>query len=328
MRKYIICAVSLLIAITVSTACGNAKPLNESEIEKIIPNNITEGMNIVDLAIDKRQTNGKEDTVYVIIDMENSEVHKTAYYTLAINYYDQGGWILDKSNKYQDPTYYPLTPPSESLAFNVLNTSLSYNDYTVSLVSSDTDNFATGRTSFVFDVRKENGFLVNAGDIRVGCDFSESGGQWKASIKNENIVQKWNFEAILGIWTASWDDPPASAGYDMTFTINILEATDAQIRANGRATRGAVRGLGDFDIQFDDNFPCTATYMGAIEELSFRVASVNFGWGVYDNYNLDVVIRPESIILYYNNIRGSFGDKLSYPPVPIHHEVVLEKTGN
>ena len=59
-------------------------------------------MQVSTLTIEKRQTGGKTDVAYCVINLKNDFYQCTKYITLYYNYYDKGGWILDNWSPYQD----------------------------------------------------------------------------------------------------------------------------------------------------------------------------------------------------------------------------------
>ncbi len=189
-----------ILIITILSAC-KASTLSANKIANILPQEITTEMEVKKVKIERRQTNDKEDLVYAIIDMANDNVHRTSYYLLTINYYDKGGWILDKWEKYQDSTAYPLTPPTEDMAREILL--VNYNDFNIHFRSSDIADFKNGNSSFVFDVDKNKKYLEVAGDLTVNMSFSQYDERWIGYQSDiiSNLVEEWKID---GEYTAKW----------------------------------------------------------------------------------------------------------------------------
>jgi hypothetical protein len=163
------------------TACsGKYKLLNENAIAKIIPDDIKNEMSVKNVTIDRRQTNDKEDIVFAVIDMENDNIHHTAYYTLYINYYDTGGWMLDSWKSYQADTFYPVNPPDDGIAYNTVIREIY--DGNITLKSADTDNYESGSCTYVYEFEKENEYWVSVGIAIIECVFLEKFGNWESYV--------------------------------------------------------------------------------------------------------------------------------------------------
>lgn len=72
---------------------------------------------LTEFEIDKRQTNleDKEDIVYCTIVTEGYGIRKTAEYILRINFYDEGGWIVDSYSLEEVISFEPTDLPSAEL---------------------------------------------------------------------------------------------------------------------------------------------------------------------------------------------------------------------
>lgn len=181
-------AIIFIIIMIISVNAFATRALSANRIAKILPDEIlgyySDKMALNDIAIQKRQKDGKKDIVYTVIEMEDDKVHTTAYIKLTINYYNKAGWIIDDW-QHQGATYFPLKPPSEDMVKGTLQRN--YSEYEITLKSSFEDSLAEGRCIYTYEVESERPTLTYYGDIVVGCDFSESSGEWKASIDSEKI---------------------------------------------------------------------------------------------------------------------------------------------
>ena len=258
MKKQIIRHCCYLLAYTfiivLMTACGGmSRPLNENRIAEIIPDRITNGMTVTNVSIDRRQTDGREDTVYAIITMEDGSVQRTAYYILNINYYDVGGWMIDGFRSYQSSHAIPIAPPSDDIAFDAVRSR--YSGYTISLISADTSGFQHGHVTFEFEVERERDLLLSTGNVVVSGHFNENWGQWNTSIISETMQQQWVLDSLTGIWEANWRCPTGGPAITKDFTMNITQITDTHIQANGVITEEILNLPGrGFEIPFSGNF--------------------------------------------------------------------------
>ena len=225
----------------ISNILNSNGPLSESRIAQIIPDDIlkyslngtTNIMTIQNLTIEKRKTNDKEDIVYVVINMEDSYVHRTAYYLFTINYWDTGGWILEKWEKYQDTISYPLIPPAD-IANDVI--SKKYKGYT--LKSVDTDDLRNGNCTFVFDINDTKRYAIISGQAQVIFSLNSKGDnlQWASSINTSAFIAKWD---IVGNWTARGGildfNKPNLDYFDESIeaSVNIIKVNDTTFMLNG-----------------------------------------------------------------------------------------------
>jgi hypothetical protein len=187
-------------------------------------------MSVKNLTIDRRQTNEKEDIVYAVIDMEDSYVHRTAYYLFTINYYNKGGWMIEKWKQYQDTTSYPLSCPAENMANDVI--SEQYKSYT--LKSVDANDLVDGKCTYVFDINDARRYVAISGQAEVVFSLNSNGDylKWSSSSVNDSgIAAKWD---IAGKWTARMHSV-----FDYLFdttvetSVNITKVTDTTFHLNG-----------------------------------------------------------------------------------------------
>ena len=232
--KSVAATLTVLFAAMFLSACGN-KPLNENKIAQLVPEDIlkyslngtTNIMTVKNITIDKRQTNEKEDIVYAVIDMEDSYVHRTAYYMFTINYWDKGGWMLEKSKKYQDTISYPLNCPAENKANDVI--SKQYKGYTFKSV--DTHDLKSGNCAYIFDINDVKRYATTSGQAEV--IFSINSGDvlnWSSSINSSGLEVKWD---IAGKWTASLRGVFQAYYRTVEASVNIIKDTNATFRING-----------------------------------------------------------------------------------------------
>ncbi len=229
----------IIIGILIMLASCKTGTLNEKKIAKIIPDEITIGMDVEKVKIEKRQTNGKEDIVYAIIDMKNKHIHRTAYCILTINYYDTGGWIVDHWEKYQSFISFPLTPPSLEVAYEAVEKK--YSDYKIKFKTSNTDDFKNGNSVFEFDVISEKNFITFSGDVIINMFFSEEEEKWISTLDSihDSISETWKYEKFIGEWEANWKYNKGNlfaSGKNLTnesLKINITAINSLEIETKG-----------------------------------------------------------------------------------------------
>ena len=234
------------------TTRGGNKPLNENKIAQIVPNDIlkytlngtTNTMTVNNVSIDKRQTYEKNDIVYAVINMEDRYVNRTAYYIFTINYYDKGGWMIEKWEKYRDSTSYPLSPPSENTANNEI--SKQYKSYTLNSVV--THDLINGKCAYVYDISDAKRYATFSGQAEVV--FSLNSGddlQWSSSVRASGLTVKWD---ISGKYTAR---VRADEYVTAEATVNVIKVTDAIFRLNGNLYIEGTRPTGRHKMNYTLN---------------------------------------------------------------------------
>jgi hypothetical protein len=199
MKSYIAMILSFLFLLLLFSCAP--RPLSENRIAQIVPEEIltysssgeTHIMLVKKVTIDRRQTNEKMDTVYAIVDMDDSIVHKTGYYIFTINYYDKGGWIIDEWEQYQAPILYLIEPPSDEMVSGVI--AEQFKNYT--LISKDTSNPGDG-CFYKFRINDDGVNLKITGEISIVFHFSEKNISWVPSVHSNELVPVW--ENIVGSW--------------------------------------------------------------------------------------------------------------------------------
>jgi hypothetical protein len=242
-------AIIIFSMFSILAACSSTpRPLNEEEILRRLPDNVlryeldgtARMMRANNVTIERRQTEGNRDVVYVIVEMEDSYVHRTGSYILLINHYDVGGWIIDSAQRHRDTIAYPLRPPSEERAFERALESLSrrYSPESVSLNSIDTSNLRNGQVAYTFDIQDIKTIMTFSGTVNVVFALVGSGEnyRWDFSIGNEDIQMRLNESNIIGHWSdMGFTHQPAGSFVSRrgSLSMNITEITDTKIHANG-----------------------------------------------------------------------------------------------
>lgn len=261
------------------SGCGISKPPKENEIEESIPDDILcyslDGiqyiMEVQTIAIERRQTNGKEDFVYVVIDMEDDYVHRTAYYKFNYNYYDVGGWILDDWEKYQDTNAYPVSAPSNDIIYSKINEFYSNFEF----ITTVQDTLNEGSCIFTFNVNDVYPNATYTGEVDLKCVFTstlnEDDYEWCYYIQDNNLSEKWN---ILGTYKANMGK------YHLT--LNITDISDLTINANG--SYGYTDSIYEEwrNMPFDTSYKCSFSDINGITYLSFKIDDY---WKVYFSKN-------------------------------------------
>ena len=196
---------SVLLCILL-TSCGDSNPPKETKIIQELPDDITMAvienpfdaanadvyyMDVVSLSIEKRQTNDKEDIVYCIVELGNQYYHFSKYVTLYYNYYDQGGWMLDNWEYYQNTEYRVLSSPfSGEEILPAAQQRYAYSEY-----SSLSENWDKNEATFHFSVNEPHTNGTYTGDYKITCRFD--GVKWETSNDASDVQFLWDIE---GTW--------------------------------------------------------------------------------------------------------------------------------
>ncbi len=223
MKKWVL-LLSVFVCLAVSS-CGVPAPPDEKFIAQNIPEEIKTvsiddpfdaanadvySMDVKSVSIEKRQTNGKEDTAYCTVEMENDYYCFTKSIVTYYTYYDKGGWTLDLYNEYSPPSWRIKGCPfsKDKVAELVSEHSiLNAND-----PAMDTDS---GTVQFTYDVKDEYENLTVEGTVAVNFVFD--GSSWKYEVDTDAVELNWN---IVGHWYS-----PIYAG----LYLDILELTDDSV---------------------------------------------------------------------------------------------------
>ena len=247
------------------------RPLGERELATVIPDDVftflingeTTTMAITEVTIERRQTNNKEDVVYAVIEMENDYTHRTEYYRLTINFYDIGGWQIDDFESYQSFVAIPINPPSDNFAQSDTVSQYVNQGYEVSFLSSNTANWESGESSFVFEVSREERFYSHGGTVTANIRFNESQNSWRVDNITPNIHSTLKSATlngvvstdILGEWEANWTQRSLmNAEIRYSFQMRITNVTETHIYVSGRVANVQWVEGNMYDIGFDTIF--------------------------------------------------------------------------
>lgn len=205
MKKKILLILFAMLLCTILSSCGIPKPPENEQIIQDLPEEITTiiienpfdltnadvyEMEVKNLLIEKRQTDGKSDLIYCIIDLENQYYHYTKYIQLNYNFYDQGGWILDQYDTYAPDEWELLTSPfgAEEVK-GVL--------YNVPIVDSGTvtSDLTDNTIQFSFPVEETHANGAYKGTAIVICRFD--GKCWQYETNTDDICFVWD---VNGTW--------------------------------------------------------------------------------------------------------------------------------
>lgn len=200
--------VGTFLCIIITSCSSIPKPPTETQIADELPDDITTivienpfdytnadvyKMNIEAVSIEKRQTNGKNDVVYCIIELANEYYHFTKYMKLEYNYYDQGGWCLDKYDKYEADEWRLLDVP-----FDVEEASVALYNYEISGPGTITSNLSNNVVWFSIPIKEVHANGTYEGTGLVTCQFD--GIHWQFETNTDNIHFVWD---IQGTWAYS-----------------------------------------------------------------------------------------------------------------------------
>ncbi len=197
------------------TACVSAPPNTETigkelpaEIKTVtienpfdLPSPNVYELNVDSVTVEKRQTNGKEDIAYCIIELSNDYYHITRYLTLNYNYYDKGGWILDEWSDYEEPISKICSTPFSKEDANA-KWSHVYDEVSVEnlqLIDETT-------IQYVINVKREYANATDSGRLVDTYTLQpEAGNQsyrWLKNSDTSGVTRKWKIE---GQWRGQKD---------------------------------------------------------------------------------------------------------------------------
>lgn len=234
MKKIVLPIFICAILCTLLTSCGIPKPPNEDQIANSLPNDLSTviianpfddmnsdvyEMNIKEVVIEKRQTNEKSDTAYCRVTLENEYYRFTKHLELNYNYYDKGGWILDRYNEYVPPEWEVLSAP-----FDTDDVS-SVLDYCTGTVGSGTttSHLPRGAIEYSFPVEDAHNNGAYKGTAIVKCQFD--GQSWTIDKDTTDVKFIWD---IVGTWKYSEIEYFTSSIFwvkEIVVTINEFDQT-------------------------------------------------------------------------------------------------------
>ncbi|MBD5163068.1 MAG: hypothetical protein HDT14_13870 [Oscillibacter sp.] len=206
-------------------SCGIPKPPDESQIAEDLPTNITIRfienpfdatntyvceMTVTSVAVEKRQTNEKEDIVYCTIELEDTHYRFIKHLKLNYNYYDQGGWCLDEYDEYEADEWKILEVP-----FDVEEASSALYNFSIAGPGTMTSDLANNIIKFSFPIEEVHANGAYKGNGLVTCQFD--GIRWQCETNTDDIHFVWD---ILGTWTYNKIE---ETSYDKT--VNEIEVT-------------------------------------------------------------------------------------------------------
>lgn len=205
MKKIILFFGASMLLCVLLTSCGIPKPPEanqisqdlSSEFKTLIVENPFDLTNAdvydmdITTAVDKRQTNEKEDTAYCLVQLTNEYYRITKYLKLNYIYYDKGGWILEDYSEYQDQKCEVLKCPFDAEEIAAV---LSLDYSTVEFKEVD-EYFPNGGVSFYFEVEDAHKNGSYQGTTSVDLNFD--GMKWNYEINSDQVEFIWDIE---GTW--------------------------------------------------------------------------------------------------------------------------------
>jgi len=171
----------------------------------------TKNKEIVDsIILEKRQTNKKDknDLVFITVKCSNSNIMTIQKAKLTFNFYDKGGWVLDKVDLDEtDKILSPLKGASDDLIIEDLTVkgfgrgkiAVMVNNVDTAKISGHTTSLVNFTDIVTVDVVKKSPFFEFSAKINLEYVFNKELGIWEFStiekIYNVNTVWK-----ILGLW--------------------------------------------------------------------------------------------------------------------------------
>lgn len=211
MRKFFGWKVAILnscfiILIMMLAGCGKAVK-NETEIKADLQNHTEfyseQDVVIQNLSIIKRQTNKKEktDVVYVDVDVSNDAVKGQLSYVLSYNLYDEG-WILDNVSRYSDGkwNFTALKGPEQGLADAVIN-----EKYSDCIFKNRVDTIESNLSQlYYYNTGRQYKYAKEIHNYEVDFKFNTENGVWENQSIEKNSEYDWNiagtYKPLLSDW--------------------------------------------------------------------------------------------------------------------------------
>lgn len=199
-KKNIIIFVSLILVIGIIIGFvlikdyNLSKPLNEKDIKKSLPIELTE--NLEKLTITKRETEKKsKDKIWVEILSKNDVAKKTSYYIVYYEYSNKKwNYKYFNEDKIDSWKVIPISGINEEILNNEIKKQ-SENGAKVKLLDRKTD-LENKKETLSFDYKYSDDILTSNGTFDIIYIFNNN--EWVFdSRKNEKLDNKWNF---VGTW--------------------------------------------------------------------------------------------------------------------------------
>ena len=263
-KRRLPCLIILVLTLLlILSGCG-AKEKSESEIASDLSANPsfypTQNVTISDVRIIKRQTNKKEKTDYIYVDVkaQNENIECSLSYKLYYCLYNEG-WILDSVTPYESHNWEitPLSGPMQEQADNAMQ---KYGTYTY--LHNDLD-LADKICTYYYSTTKEYSYAEQETTIAVDFYFDDSSAEWvQNSFNIVDIKTTWD---VSGNWY-----PDGSSWYDRYY-MKITEVNDETIHV-------VVFNSSTNEIYFAEDVTLTS------EGADFDVAVSNSGWDTLDMF--------------------------------------------
>lgn len=304
--------VSMLLCVFL-TSCGIPKPPEanqisqdlSSEFKTLIIENPFDATNAdvydmdISTAVDKRQTNEKDDTVYCLVQLINEYYRITKYLRLNYTYYDKGGWILEGYDEYQDQECEVLKCPFDAEEIAAV---LSLDYSTVEFKKVD-EHFPYGGISFYFEVEDVHKNGAYQGTASVDLNFD--GTQWDCEINSDQVEFIWDIE---GTWEyLKIEEAYYTTGKDIE---EIKVTVDSFDQAKGVIT-------GTWYMQV--HYPLIQSHSETTKQLNDKTqVGINVEKGLVDLYDAPGKITMHSYVHFYpDKVEAVYAGKF--------HEVELER---
>jgi len=277
-------------------------------------------LKVVELAIEKRQTNidKKEDVVYCTILFKNALIERTTNCVLYLNYYDKGGWVLDNCTvKTVSDT--PLAPPTNDLigAHKIMKT---YKSAKIKNVELD-GNIAKALVS----VNEDYPNFTMSGDITFSLEFNINTSLWSSQKIAESDASDLKFnlkENALGEYATSnvVNNMKVSVytSASSTYSAIVLEgfdATTASMSAYYKNQPGS-----KVYITEKATFPIIGSIFnedGSLDTAHLTIGVIDYGYAIYydnkpvfaeERYTSEGITRGKrNLVVYPNEVKITLG---------------------
>lgn len=306
MKRIFFIAIGLVAALLCLSGCTSiSRVANEQQLQEMLVEHEPEcivryigGENLT-LAIEKceivrRQTNKdeKKDKVDIKLSVYTDDYVGELYYTLHLDYYDEGGWQLDDYEVNASESFKAKgnTVPKELIEREVERLKAAYGKCDFISESFDEE---TGTLYQIYNVDCDAKYLKATGDVtlKYKLGFRDPDPDWQWVVEEQNgVEQKWQL--------------PESVWYiegDVAMTLNGLPRVLVQ---GERSSDGKVKGFDGIDIiDITDNEITVGVYV--ITEIR------DGGWlddrsAEWERFTLDLTQSEREIKVCENHSTGSY----------------------
>src|SRR5574344_1336444 len=284
-KKVIIFGIVVLVLFLIIAFSNHTGKVNMKKIMEDIPSEITYyeyeneeyNMNVTDIKINKRNTTGKQDIIYLTINMKGDIFSRSVDYKFVYNKYSEGGWVLDQTNK-ESAYIYAL---NDKIDDTILKMGREY--YQENKNENVECNKETFTCVYTADVSEDHPYLSATGKFSYTFELERSDGEeeywWSSTPDQNNITFKYK---TAGKWSAEITE----SYYKYRVIVTLSDIVDGKVQVDGYAED--IKDSGIKEMKFSDEY---------------KVAN---GWGTDRKYGQSSIKSPIVSFIIMGNEYGHY----------------------